>query len=93
MSEMSFSVSHGPVAGRRHDVDVEYRMGLANVRPELTGENQVLVDDDLAQVYEDLFGDALGAYNASQAAKGHPERQDTRLPRTRAPGRQAGAVP
>ena len=75
MSEMSFSVSHGPVAGRRHDVDVEYRMGLANVRPELTGENQVLVDDDLAQVYEDLFGDALGAYNASQAAKGHPERQ------------------
>ena len=68
-------MSHGPVAGRRHDIDIEYRMGLANVAPERASENQVLHDESLADVYRELFGKALDEYNERQVAKGHAERQ------------------
>lgn len=38
-------------------------------------DNVVILDDDLEQVYNRLFGEALEEYNAIQVAKGRPGRQ------------------
>lgn len=72
--KQSMSVSFGAVAGRKHNVEVEYRTGLRNVSPERMRLNEVLVDEDLGEVYHELFGDALEDYNRKQAEKGHSER-------------------
>lgn len=72
--KQSMSISAGKRAGHKHNVEEEYRRGLANVVPERTELNQVLIDISLEQIYESEFGDALAEYNAKQVAKGHAER-------------------
>ena len=46
-----------------------------NVDPTRTAFNKILVDKDIRQVYNEVFGEALAEYNANQIAKKHPERQ------------------
>lgn len=46
-----------------------------NVDPTRTVFNKILVDKDIRQVYNEVFGEALAEYNANQIAKKHPERQ------------------
>lgn len=46
-----------------------------NVDPTRTAFNKILVDKDIRQVYNEVFGEALAEYNANQIAKNHPERQ------------------
>ena len=62
----SMSVSHGFPTDARHNIECEYRQGLANVDARRTDLNEVLVARDLAEMYQDLFGEALQAYNAKQ---------------------------
>lgn len=62
----SMSVSHGFPNDARHNVEREYRQGLANVDARRTDLNEVLVARDLAEVYQELFGEALQEYNAKQ---------------------------
>ena len=64
------SYSKGDPAGHRHDCEAEYREGLANVDPDRTRLNRVLVDVPLEQAYESRFGRALAAYNEAKRAKG-----------------------
>lgn len=45
-----------------------------NVDLEMSNQNIVLADHDLAQLYEELFGKAAAEYSEKQIAKGHPER-------------------
>lgn len=71
MQQYTASVSKGmaaPVHNRR-DCDVP------NADPARKADNVVIVDEDLEQVYDRLFGSALAEYNAAQVAKGHPGRQ------------------
>ena len=61
----------------------------ANVDRERSGQNIVFVNEDLKQTYNNLFGEALEAYNAGKKDK----RQDPGLLRAY-PAEQAGeAVP
>jgi hypothetical protein len=46
-----------------------------NVDPTRTAFNKILIDKDIRQVYNEVFGEALAEYNANQIAKKHPERQ------------------
>lgn len=46
-----------------------------NVDTTRTAFNKILVDKDIRQVYNEVFGEALAEYNANQIAKKHPERQ------------------
>ena len=46
-----------------------------NVDPTKTAFNKILIDKDIRQVYNEVFGEALAEYNANQIAKKHPERQ------------------
>lgn len=66
MAMQSMSVSHGFPNDARHNVEREYRQGLANVDARRTDLNEVLVARDLAEMYQDLFGEALQEYNANQ---------------------------
>lgn len=75
MAGLSMSVSAGPVGGHRHNVESEYREGLAHVDRSRTALNTVLVDRELSEVYRERFGTALEAYNERQRERGHPERQ------------------
>ena len=43
--------------------------------PTRTAFNKILIDKDIRQVYNEVFGEALAEYNANQIAKKHPERQ------------------
>lgn len=72
--KQSMSISAGKRAGHKHNVEEEYRRGLANVVSERTELNQILIDVSLEQIYESEFGDALAEYNAKQIEKGHAER-------------------
>lgn len=45
-----------------------------NVDLDRSGENVLLVNRSLEEVYAELFGKACEEYNAKQVAKGHPER-------------------
>lgn len=73
MKQQSMSVSYGSPGGKAHNVEYEYRTGLANVNPERTRANEVLVNRDLVEVYEKLFGNAVLEHNEKVAAS-HPER-------------------
>lgn len=64
--DLSMSVSHGDVAGRRHNIEYEYRLGLANVDPARSEFNEILIDEDLAVLYEREFGAAVRSYNERQ---------------------------
>lgn len=46
-----------------------------NVDPTRTAFNKILIDKDIRQVYNEVFGEALAEYNANQIAKKHLERQ------------------
>ena len=46
-----------------------------NVDTTRTAFNKILIDKDIRQVYNEVFGEALAEYNANQIAKKHPERQ------------------
>ena len=74
MAEISMSVSHDNPGDPRHDLVAEYRMGLSNVDRERTELNVVLQQRGLEMTYEDVFNDALAAYNAKQIQSGHRER-------------------
>lgn len=75
MAEKSMSISVGPLAGHKHDLEEAYRATLANVKPARTQFNVLLCDQKLKDVYSDLFGEAVRQYNARQVEKGHAERQ------------------
>lgn len=64
--KQSMSISHGSPGGHAHNVEKEYREGLSNVDPRRTELNEILIDRDLEEVYQDLFRDALDAYNEKQ---------------------------
>lgn len=64
--KQSMSISHGAAAGHRHNVEIEYREGLEHVDESRTQYNVVLVDRDLGELYDELFGDAVREYNAHQ---------------------------
>ncbi len=76
MLSMSVSGENG-LAGHhwRHQFDAAYRSRLPNVNPELTHLNVTLSATTDRDAYDARFGEALAAYNASQSAKGHPERR------------------
>lgn len=78
MKQLSMSVSHGFTNNDRHNAEIEYRNGLAHVDPQRVNLNEILVDRDLDEVYEELFGEALEIYNASQT------RSDRRIENYRA---------
>lgn len=46
-----------------------------NVDPTKTAFNKILIDKDIRQVYDEVFGESIAEYNANQIAKKHPERQ------------------
>ena len=46
-----------------------------NVDPTRTAFNKILIDKDIRQVYDEVFGESIAEYNANQIAKKHPERQ------------------
>ena len=46
-----------------------------NVDPTRTAFNKILIDKDIRQVYDEVFGESIAEYNANQVAKKHPERQ------------------
>lgn len=46
-----------------------------NVDPTKTAFNKILIDKDIRQVYDEVFGESIAEYNANQVAKKHPERQ------------------
>ena len=73
MKQQSMSVSYGAPGGKAHNVEYEYRTGLANVNPNRTRANEVLVNRDLGEVYETLFGNA-GLEHNEKVAVSHPER-------------------
>lgn len=75
MSDKSMSISVGPLAGHKHDLEEAYRKTLKNVDGDRTRFNVCLTDRKLRDVYSDLFGEAVKQYNAAQAEKGHAERQ------------------
>lgn len=75
MSDKSMSISVGPLAGHKHDLEEAYRKTLKNVDEHRTRFNVCLTDRKLGDVYSDLFGEAVKQYNAKQAEKGHAERQ------------------
>lgn len=66
------SVSKGPhcASHNRRDHDK-----IPNVDKSLTPNNVVIYDEDLGVLYERTFGAARRAYNETQVAKGHSERQ------------------
>lgn len=73
MKQQSMSVSYGAPGGKAHNVEYEYRTGLSNVNPNRTQANEVLVNRDLVEVYEKLFGNAVLEHN-EKVAVSHPER-------------------
>lgn len=70
------SISKGKLA-TKHNLRSCYegRNCPTNIDLSRSAENEVLVSRDVAEVYSEAFGEALAAYNASQVAKRHPERQ------------------
>lgn len=64
----SMSVSSGQLAGHKHNVEEEYRKGLANVVEERTHLNQVIIDIPLAELYEREFSAAVEEYNEGKRA-------------------------
>lgn len=71
MQQYTASVSKGDAApghNRREYIP-------SNADKARVADNVVIVDENLEQVYDRLFGDALAEYNAAQIAKGRPGRQ------------------
>ena len=75
MDQQSMSISAGDLAGDKHNLDLDYRSGLKNVDKNRSQYNVCLCDTPLPDFYAREFGAAVGAYNAKQVEKGHPERQ------------------
>lgn len=73
--ECTASISKGKTA-ERHNTRECYdgHNCPENVDLDRSGENVVLVNRSLEEVYAELFGKAAAEYSAKQIAKGHPER-------------------
>ncbi len=50
-----------------------------NVDPTRTAFNKILIDKDIRQVYDEVFGESIAEYNANQVAKKHPETSEKGL--------------
>lgn len=73
--ECTASISKGKTAERHNTRECyDARNCPENVDLGRSGENVVLVNRSLEEVYADLFGKAAADYSAKQVAKGHPER-------------------
>ncbi|MBR1862015.1 MAG: hypothetical protein IJ796_09200 [Lachnospiraceae bacterium] len=83
---VTISTHNGSTVDLRHDKRDPWRIEEENrrwaekhpgeVRIDTSKEHQILVDrGSLAQVYHELFDEALSEYNQKQIKTGHPERQ------------------
>ncbi len=69
------SISRGKTAEKHNMRECYGADAPANIDRARSGDNVVLVDRSLADVYVERFGAALADYNEQQVAKGHAERQ------------------
>lgn len=75
MRQITASISKGKLAPAHNRRDCYAESCPDHIDPKRTPENVTLVDRDIAEVYEERFGQALEDYNRSQVEKGHGERQ------------------
>lgn len=61
----SLSLTSG-IGNIRHNVDIEYRNSLINIDPARSQYNTEIMNDDIEDVYEKYFGEAVDKYNAKQ---------------------------
>ena len=51
-----------------------------NVDPTKTAFNKILIDKDIRQVYDEVFGESIAEYNANQIAKKHNNLRFLKIP-------------